>query len=232
MKIAVIDDNEAMGKSICRMLAIDNYSADYFNNGISLLKEDVEQYDVLLIDYYLPDTLGVSLIKEIKRMNIDSTIITMSVESDEQTDTAARMAGVHFMLQKPFRYEELRTQLKHTELNMKIIKEFSAGGRSSKHMLLVTNGTNIKIDLEKSSHIKEAEDPFTLEGKDGVFFMEIVNTEILYDFLTYFLDKKLFLLNSKYIIKVKPMLYTIERETEEKLKIRNILKTHAFIIDV
>lgn len=232
MKIAVVDDNEAMGRSLCRMLETDNYAADYFISGVSLLQNNVGQYDVLLIDYYLPDTLGVSLIKEIKRMNVDSTIITMSVESDKQIDSLVKSAGVHFNLQKPFKYEALRNTIKHAEINRNIVQEFSKAGYRSKNILLITNGSNLKLNNISEDWVTNEDYPFELEGKGGVFYLDLQKTETLYSFLEYFINKKLFLLDSKYVIKIKPRLEIVEKETKEKVKIRNILNAYAFIVEM
>jgi response regulator of citrate/malate metabolism len=70
--------------------------------------------DLVLLDIYLPDLDGVSVLRELRSStSADTDVIVISAATDVETVRAAMRGGVLHYLIKPFSYAALYDQLKH-----------------------------------------------------------------------------------------------------------------------
>lgn len=68
---------------------------------------------LILLDVYLPDQSGISLLKEIRQLGLDADVILISAAHDSQTVQEALRHGACDYLIKPFTFERFQQALSH-----------------------------------------------------------------------------------------------------------------------
>jgi response regulator of citrate/malate metabolism len=85
--------------------------------------------DLVLLDIYLPDLDGVSVLREL-RVAAETDVIVISAANDVETVRAAMRGGVLHYLIKPFPYPALYDQLKHFAALHERLSALSRAGQS------------------------------------------------------------------------------------------------------
>ncbi|KAA5544762.1 response regulator [Adhaeribacter rhizoryzae] len=124
IKLLIIDDDLVDRLTIQRSLAKANINclidmAGKGNQGLSLLKE--KTYDCIFIDYLLPDTNGVNLLREIRAKEIDTPVIIVTSHGDERVAVDAIKSGASEYISKNMLTPEgisysLRTAIKLADI--------------------------------------------------------------------------------------------------------------------
>ncbi len=108
LKIAIVDDQPELLTTFSRALQALGYpEPSIFPNGTSIVRAlmtNQEHFDVILMDYRMPEMNGIEAAKLIKRYRKDAKIVIMT-GYDFVKEKAAEI-GVPF-LQKPFKLEQL-----------------------------------------------------------------------------------------------------------------------------
>lgn len=103
MHIAVVEDEAEYSEYLARLISRSGHVCATFSTGASLLAEvRRETFDLILLDWNLPDILGIDLLKSI-RSSQPSSIATIMLTSrnDKQDMTAALNAGADDYIVKP-----------------------------------------------------------------------------------------------------------------------------------
>ena len=74
--------------------------------GLAELRKDCE-VSLAFLDYWLPDTNGVDLLKRVKESRPDCPVVILSAHTTEEIGSAARTSGVFRYLEKPYDLLEL-----------------------------------------------------------------------------------------------------------------------------
>ena len=69
--------------------------------------------DLILLDVFLPDTSAVELIPQIKSIQPDARIITLTGQSSRELERRLRELGISYYMAKPFQRGELQAILSH-----------------------------------------------------------------------------------------------------------------------
>ncbi len=85
--------------------------------------------DLVLLDIYLPDIDGVSVLREL-RAAVETDVIVISAANDVETVRAAMRGGVLHYLIKPFSYPALYDQLRHFAALHERLSALSQAGQS------------------------------------------------------------------------------------------------------
>ncbi len=146
MHLLLIDDNRELIASLQQLLHEERYDV-HISFTIAEAKQALsrQQYDLIVLDWILPDGSGVELLQKIRREGIDTPVLLFS-SKDEVTDKVEALdQGADDYLQKPFSHIELLARIRA------LLRRESAQKRSRIELASVT------IDLAQRS--------VTCEGK-------------------------------------------------------------------
>ncbi len=118
--ILVVDDEYGVRSGIRTILEMEGYDVGEAGDGAAALAALEERdYDVALLDYRLPDTDGLSLLRTMKQRGCDAMVCMITAYANIDTAVAATRQGVDFFLPKPFSPEDLEgvvaTLLRHRQ---------------------------------------------------------------------------------------------------------------------
>ena len=88
LTIAIIDDNEAIRKSLQILLDFSGYETRTFATAEACLESDISEIDCFVIDLRLPEMNGYELAKYIRQDGFDTPMIVMSgnIDAPEYVD--------------------------------------------------------------------------------------------------------------------------------------------------
>lgn len=110
-RVLVVDDEPSVRKAYQMMLKHMGHANQTAEDGATALALlDSEPFDLIITDYLMPDMKGDELIAEIKRRQPAQRII-MVTAFGEYVLASGKSAGADFVLNKPFRIEEMRTAI-------------------------------------------------------------------------------------------------------------------------
>lgn len=102
LSILHVEDNNLVARAVKEILETEGWTVESFRDGETALKaiSSEAHYDALIFDYELPDTNGVELIRQTRRLahRQQTPIIMLSASSVERE---ARRAGANAFLRKP-----------------------------------------------------------------------------------------------------------------------------------
>jgi DNA-binding response OmpR family regulator len=102
MKILYIDDNRLLIDRVKELLG-DKYVVDFMCAG----REGIERasavyYNLILLDLGLPDINGLEVCRELRRLNVTSPILILTVQKDPASSVALLNCGADDYMTKPF----------------------------------------------------------------------------------------------------------------------------------
>lgn len=112
MKILIVEDEQALSKSIVSYLNSENYLCEVagnFNEAIE--KVDSYDYDCVLLDISLPDGNGLSVLKMLKENNKTEGVIIISAKNSIEDKIEGLKLGADDYLPKPFHLSELSARI-------------------------------------------------------------------------------------------------------------------------
>ncbi len=118
-KILVIDDDTYICNLLENLLNNHGYKATIAykgSSGLDLFKK--EEFDLVLLDFRLPDTDGLKMLSEIKKINVKIPVIIITGYSDVRIAVKLMKAGASDYITKPIYHEEI-LQLIEKILNQK-----------------------------------------------------------------------------------------------------------------
>lgn len=154
IRVLMIDDNISLIEMIKEYFKSSNVSivleAHDGLEGIKLIEEKQDMYDVIILDLIMPNKDGMYVLEEMKSKNIDKKVIVSTSYNASDVIRKVSEYGVSYFLLKPF---EL------VDLEKRIIEITSEENKSSKNIDFHHNNLQISItkilhELGIPSHIK------------------------------------------------------------------------------
>lgn len=156
IKVLMIDDNEGLIDLAHEYFKDSNISIEAEAKdgieGLTKIKEEYNNYDVILLDLIMPHKDGMSVLKDLKREKIDvfNKIIVATSYNDPKTIRKISEYGISYFILKPFEMSDLEDKIidtcKGDETEGKVI-DFKKGD-------LKISITRILHELGIPSHIK------------------------------------------------------------------------------
>lgn len=112
-KILLIEDDRDLSIILCDLLNEEGYSIEAAYDGASALDLlYAADYDAIILDWNLPKTSGVVILKEIRRRGNLTPVLLLTARGDLKDKTEGLDSGADDYLTKPFQPEELAARMR------------------------------------------------------------------------------------------------------------------------
>ena len=105
--ILVVDDEALIRWSLTERLKGEGYQVLEAGTGARALEQLAEGVDLVLLDYKLPDTDGVSVLRKIKEYDPDILVILLTAFATVETAVEAMKIGAYHFANKPFNLDDV-----------------------------------------------------------------------------------------------------------------------------
>ena len=113
--VLVVDDFDDARDMYAEFLGAGGYAVTAAADGEQALQAAArQQFDVIILDIALPKLDGISVIRELRRRNDHTPVITLSASVNEETRDNAVQAGASLALEKPCLPDELAEAVRRT----------------------------------------------------------------------------------------------------------------------
>jgi two-component system NtrC family response regulator len=159
MGILIVEDEETQRDLLEGLLNKEGYAATGAGNGeraLQLVKDHT--FEIVLLDYKLPDTDGLTVLKKLKEMNPEIQVIMITAFGSIENAVTALKAGAFEYLTKPIDLDDLFFKIKKVEERLHLI-----------HENLVLKEGQDEVGKHRLRQRKDARDrePHREGGKDG-----------------------------------------------------------------
>ena len=153
--VLMIDDNIELVKMV----------KEYFNDnkditisltandgveGISLIENKQDLYDVIILDLIMPNKDGISVLKDMKEKSLDKKVIVLTSFNSGDVIREASELGISYFILKPFELTELEKRI----LEVSNKNEYDMKTIDMKYNNLQVSITKVLHELGVPSHIK------------------------------------------------------------------------------
>ena len=123
-KVLIVDDEKNMRHMLEVLLKEEGFETAAAEDGEeALARLEAEDFDFMLCDIRMPKMDGPRLMSEIKKKNIQVTVIMMSAYGTVDTAIESMKLGAYDYIPKPFRADEVVLTLKKAEEREKLVRE-------------------------------------------------------------------------------------------------------------
>jgi len=105
--VLVVDDEALIRWSLAERLKADGYEVLEADTGRAALEQLPEGVDLVLLDYRLPDTDGVSVLRKIKEFDQDILVVLLTAYASVETAVEAMKLGAYHFANKPFNLDDV-----------------------------------------------------------------------------------------------------------------------------
>lgn len=106
-RILVVDDEQLIRWSLSERLTQEGYEVVEAGTAKEAVDTFTPEIDVVLLDYRLPDSDGLRVLKQIKAIDADVPVIMLTAVSGVETAVEAMKQGAHHYATKPFNLDEI-----------------------------------------------------------------------------------------------------------------------------
>ncbi len=107
-RVLIIEDEQLIRWSLKQRFHNEGYIADEAetgSQGLELFASNI--YDLVMLDYKLPDLTGIEVLKKIREQDVDVVVILMTAFGRIETAVEAIKLGAYDFIGKPFQIDEL-----------------------------------------------------------------------------------------------------------------------------
>jgi DNA-binding response OmpR family regulator len=109
VKMLIVDDEEALCEMMHIILKDEEYTIDCaFSLEEGKIKWQRDLPPIVLLDNYLPDGRGIDMIEGDRTLLKNCKVILITADERPSTRKRAKLAGVHYFIQKPFSLKLIR----------------------------------------------------------------------------------------------------------------------------
>jgi DNA-binding NtrC family response regulator len=104
LRILVVDDEPLIRWSVCEVLAESGHAVEEASDGASAVRRlsDGDVFDVIVLDYRLPDSNDLQLLERVRGLSPDSAVIMMTAFGTPEMVAGALERGAFRVVSKPF----------------------------------------------------------------------------------------------------------------------------------
>jgi len=105
--ILVVDDEALIRWSLAERLKSEGYDVIEAETGAAALERLPDGIDLVLLDYRLPDTDGVTVLRKVKEFDQDILVILLTAYASIETAVEAMKLGAYHFANKPFNLDDV-----------------------------------------------------------------------------------------------------------------------------
>jgi DNA-binding NtrC family response regulator len=172
LNLLIVDDERALReacKEVAESLGFTTFTAENAQAASRVM--NVQSIDVVLLDMRLPGTNGLEVLKEIKRRQVDTTVIMMTAYASVHTAVHAMKQGAYDYVTKPFNLEELRLLLGRASAHVRLAAESKVLRDSIKTPQSFSNIVGRTPEMEKMfriiTKVAHSTHPVLILGESG-----------------------------------------------------------------
>jgi DNA-binding NtrC family response regulator len=122
--VLIVDDEELLVKSCGQILASEGYTVYTEGRGRNALEVVRRQRpDIVLTDLNLPDTDGLALLKDIKKLAPETLVVMITGFATVDSSVEAIRAGAYDYIPKPFTATQLRILIGRAAQQVKLVRD-------------------------------------------------------------------------------------------------------------
>jgi DNA-binding response OmpR family regulator len=112
MKLLLVEDEERVARALARGLGEEGHQVDVCATGRSALEQaQAIAYDVVLLDWSLPDLDGLSVLRAWREAGLRTPVLLLTARGSTGEKVTGLRAGADDYLVKPFDFDELLARL-------------------------------------------------------------------------------------------------------------------------
>jgi two-component system response regulator PilR (NtrC family) len=112
-RILVVDDEDIIRESLAFILRKEGYTVQEAENGLVAYNKLIEEsFDLVITDLEMPEMKGIELLEEIKKLNIQTSVVIITAFGSLDTAISALRNGASDYLLKPVEFDELIIKIK------------------------------------------------------------------------------------------------------------------------
>lgn len=113
MRILVVEDEARLARLISRVLKEEGYAPETVGSGrMGLAQALAEEFDLLIVDWMLPDLDGVEVIKRVRAAEMSVPVLMLTARTQIEDRVEGLDAGADDYLPKPFAFPELLARVR------------------------------------------------------------------------------------------------------------------------
>lgn len=127
--VLVVDDEALIRWSLTEMLGERGYlvtEAGTAKKALTAIENAPEPFDVVLLDYRLPDSMDLRLLERVRDLTPTSQIIMISAHNSPELDRAASALGAYRVISKPFEADTLAALIGEAREKKAMIEQHKA----------------------------------------------------------------------------------------------------------
>jgi len=116
--VLVVDDEALIRWSLAEMLGERGYSVTEAGDGrmaVAAIENADVPFDVVLLDYRLPDSADLRLLEKVRNLAPTSQVIMITAHSSPELAQGAAALGAYRVISKPFEVESLAALVKQAQ---------------------------------------------------------------------------------------------------------------------
>jgi two-component system response regulator AtoC len=116
--VLVVDDEALIRWSLAEMLGDRGYTVTEAMDGrmaVAAIEKAEEPFDVVLLDYRLPDSADLRLLEKVRRLAPTSQVIMITAHNSPELAQGAAALGAYRVISKPFEVESLAALVKQAQ---------------------------------------------------------------------------------------------------------------------
>jgi CheY-like chemotaxis protein len=114
MKVLIAEDEVLHAEMLSGMVASWGHAVTVVESARQALEAAASRkFDLFLLDVFLPDMTAVELIPQLKALQPEVRIITLTGQNSRELERRLRELGISYYMAKPFQRDELHSILEH-----------------------------------------------------------------------------------------------------------------------
>jgi DNA-binding response OmpR family regulator len=113
MRILIVEDEEHLAQLVAEVLGREGYAVEAVGDGrTALARALVEPFDLLVVDWMLPDLDGVQVVKRLRSADVHVPVLMLTARTQVEDRVEGLDAGADDYLPKPFAFPELLARVR------------------------------------------------------------------------------------------------------------------------